>query len=820
MTYTFSDVLERYISKYSPPIHNYSSLNIITTNLIFITIIVSLYTVLPISENIWTILTSIVSLIASTALFIVAKNKQLNSINALNNENKMLKLAINKSAKFCTIINNKGDLLYSDKEFNACLNPDNKHQNIENLIDAHKTNVDTQVFIKNMTSSNEHIETDSTFYINEQQLELTLKSTALTLLNTGKSNKQELFLLQVIPQNKDKFYKELLEKHDICMFTVNKDGQTVYINNPLLDIIETQDNKVQMINITEIIPGYNKECSTIYTKIPKPGNICIDTKISSHYNNQDKLYYSIVSINNEKLQHQVKNFKDTLEDSLWNKVFEESDIGALLLDNDHKIIKCNRSFSELCSPTINNTILEIIEQDKEEQLLLHLSSRETFNIELKLMNHENVKLYFTPINDDNISYIVYTTSTNDKRSLEEQFTQSQKMQAIGQLAGGIAHDFNNLLTAIIGFCDLLLMRHIVGDPSFADIVQIKQNANRAVNLVRQLLAFSRKQTLQPKIIDLTDIISELSSLVRRLIGESINLNIEYAPDLWNIKVDKGQLEQVIINIIVNARDAMDNSGDLSLSTQNILIDKDGFMPDSQLSTPDTSKIIPGEYVLISITDTGCGIKPQQMDKIFNPFFSTKETGTGLGLSTVYGIIKQSGGRIYIKSKTEEGTTFYILFSRSFNKADSLQEEDGSHCSEQDLTGNNTVLLVEDETAVRLCSTSALINKGYRVIATESTEEASKIFNNPDEYGKIDILVADVVMPNKSGTQIAKEFLIKDPNLKVILTSGYGEEIFTRDYGDKRDFVFLPKPFTLNQLAEKVKHQSQCQRQEQELLKSS
>ena len=249
--------------------------------------------------------------------------------------------------------------------------------------------------------------------------------------------------------------------------------------------------------------------------------------------------------------------------------------------------------------------------------------------------------------------ILHFIDTTEQKSLETQFAQSQKMQAVGQLAGGVAHDFNNLLTAMIGFCDLLLLRFRPGDPSFADIMQIKQNANRAANLVRQLLAFSRQQTLQPRVLDITDVLAELSHLLRRLIGENIELKVVHGRDLGLVKVDQGQLEQVIINLAVNARDAMPGGGTLTIRTAN--------MSSEHPMRRGHEVMPPGEYVQVEVTDTGVGIPRENLARIFEPFFSTKEvgSGTGLGLSTVYGIVKQTGGFVFVESEPSAGARTFI-----------------------------------------------------------------------------------------------------------------------------------------------------------------
>lgn len=410
--------------------------------------------------------------------------------------------------------------------------------------------------------------------------------------------------------------------------------------------------------------------------------------------------------------------------------------------------------------------------------------------------------------------VMYIRDITEQSNLEMRFVHSQKMQAVGQLAGGIAHDFNNLLTAMIGFCDLLLMRHPAGDPSFADIMQVKQNANRAANLVRQLLAFSRKQTLQLKSLDLTEVLAELSNLIRRLIGENIELHMTHGRDIGLIKADQGQLEQVLINLAVNARDAMKAGGSLTMRTSNARINSVGGMTGGSLagyvSPSQEDPIQVGEYVLIEVEDSGEGIHPDKMQKIFEPFFSTKEVGqgTGLGLSTVYGIIKQTGGYIYVKSVVGVGTTFRIYFP--LHHAEEVATESTAHVDEAanaaDLTGVATILLVEDETPVRIFAARALRNKGYEVLEADCGENAIEVFS---EYeGDIDVIISDVIMPGMNGptmiTTLEKDFAERMKKLQVIFISGYAEDAFVDTFGAEREFNFLPKPFTLKQLASKIK----------------
>jgi signal transduction histidine kinase/CheY-like chemotaxis protein len=389
-----------------------------------------------------------------------------------------------------------------------------------------------------------------------------------------------------------------------------------------------------------------------------------------------------------------------------------------------------------------------------------------------------------------------TPRVGDER-LEAQLAQTLRLQAVGQLAGGIAHDFNNLLTAMIGFCDLLLLRHRPGDQSFADVMQIRQNANRAVSLVRQLLAYSRQQTLQPRVISVSEVLAELAHLLRRLIGGAIALKLEHGRDIHPVLVDQGQVEQVVINLVVNARDAMPDGGTLTIRTSNIGVAE---------PMPAAGEMLPaGEYVRIDIIDTGTGIDPSIIDRIFEPFFSTKPmgAGTGLGLATVYGIVKQSGGHVVIVSKQGEGTTFSIFLPRyAESAAAAAARREGVEEAARDLTGAGTILLVEDEDAVRLFSARTLRNKGYKVIEARSGEAALVIMGQDGE--PIDLLITDVVMPEMDGPALVEEVRSRRPDMKVIFISGYAESAFRQQASDGSMLHFLAKPFSLKQLATKVK----------------
>ncbi len=505
-------------------------------------------------------------------------------------------------------------------------------------------------------------------------------------------------------------------------------------------------------------------------------------------------------------------------EAAWQQFLEHSPVGVALMDDAFRVSESNASFRRMAGKREDERhgwpLAEAIAPDQCQEIAARLATGgSAAPLEVRLAQNENATgtLYIHPVQGQggDTAWVAYLVETSAQKELERRFVHSQKMQAVGQLAGGIAHDFNNLLTAMVGFCDLLLLRHQPGEQSFADIMQIKQNANRAANLVRQLLAFSRRQTLQPEVVDITDTLAELSNLLRRLIGENITLQLQHGHDLWPVKVDQGQLEQVIINLAVNARDAMkrgdgNSSGTLILRTRNVTAGRDFSLPRDVIPAQQDDRIAPGDYVCIEVEDTGCGMPHTILTKVFEPFFTTKSVGegTGLGLSTVCGIIQQTGGYVFVQSTVGKGTVFSIYLKRHEPSAAEAAPATAAKAVVQDLTGAGVVLLVEDEDPVRMFSSRALQNKGYTVLEADSGEEALRIV---EERGSApDIVVTDVMMPGMTGPALAKELEKRYPNIRVIFISGYGEGAFMDSFGVDRAFHFLPKPFTLSQLAGKVK----------------
>ncbi len=490
-------------------------------------------------------------------------------------------------------------------------------------------------------------------------------------------------------------------------------------------------------------------------------------------------------------------------------IFDQAPIAMATVGNTGALRAFNKSFCKLVpegSAQKGQPLAELIDKADRREFEIRLKAAISglppalpFDVHLACEKPTIVQVYFGfRQTEDGPGAVLYWLDLTEQKSLELQFVQAQKMQAVGQLAGGVAHDFNNLLTAIIGFSDLLLMRHSAGDQSFSDIMQVKQNANRAANLVRQLLAFSRQQTLRPKILIVTDVLAEISNLVRRLIGENIELKMVHGRSLGAVKVDQGQLEQVLINLAVNARDAMPDGGTLSIRTANI--------DHHQAAELDHSIMPASEYVMIEVADTGAGISQKNREKVFEPFFTTKEVGqgTGLGLSTVYGIVKQTGGFIFVDSEEGRGAVFriYLPTHRESEKetgaAASRKEQESKA---KDLTGKETILIVEDEEPVRMFAVRALQNKGYKVLEAVSGEEGLEIVKSYD--GAIDLMISDVIMPGMDGPTLVAEAQQIRPKTKIIFISGYAEDAIRKNLSDHK-YSFLPKPFSLKRLAEEVR----------------
>ncbi len=382
----------------------------------------------------------------------------------------------------------------------------------------------------------------------------------------------------------------------------------------------------------------------------------------------------------------------------------------------------------------------------------------------------------------------------ERALLQEQLFQAQKLEAIGQLASGVAHDFNNILTAILGASAFLLEDLEEGDPRRTDAEEIRHAAERAAALTRQLLAFGRKQVLQPELLDLNGVVANLEKMLRRVIGEHIEFQTQLAPSLWEIMADPSQMEQILMNLVINARDAMGEAGTLRISTSNAMLDEN--------YTHTHASVPPGEYVCLSVTDTGCGMPSHVRDRIFEPFFTTKAPGrgTGLGLATVYGIVKQSGGTVWVYSEEGRGTTFRVYLPRAVEPRTEAVAASAGH--EELKPGGETILLVEDDDLVRKLTARILEGRGFRVLAAASPREALEIARIHADA--VDLLLTDVVMPEMSGPDLRQRLEALRPGIPVLFTSGYPDGTPAGLSPLGREAHFIQKPFTQKALVAKIR----------------
>lgn len=551
--------------------------------------------------------------------------------------------------------------------------------------------------------------------------------------------------------------------------------------------------------------------------------------------------------NDNDLKNKLNELLDKFE---W--LFSTAPVGIIFADKQQKIIELNQQvediFEKSASEIKHKKICDYFKDEAKAKIKTAIaeyaqSKENSYDFEATLAftkEEKNIQIHLSPMtlhysnkNGEIDGVIMYLTDTTNKRNLEMQVAQAQKMQAFGQLAGGVAHDFNNLLTAVIGYCDLLIQRHGVGDPSFSDLTQLKQNATRAAYVARQLLTISRKQPLNPKLLDVTEAFTEIDHLLSRLIGEQVRFQISFASDLGYIRVDPVQFSQVMLNLAINAKDAMNGKGTLSIVTRGERINEPYHF--------GADIINPGDFVVISVTDTGCGIPPENINRIFEPFFSTKKnivgSGTGLGLAMVYSIVRQMEGFIKVHSELGKGTTFEIyLPSYESDKAEQVQQEPqkeiirdkagnaaletvlpiggtnqkpilGMNVSAFDSlrslsikSGEIKVLFVEDEKAVRTVGVRGLRRKGFDVVECISAENA---LEHIEKGEKFDMMITDMMMPGLSGAELAKIVHTKYPEMKIILASGYSEEIARKELAGSSDFYFMGKPYSLEDLHRKV-----------------
>lgn len=643
---------------------------------------------------------------------------------------------------------------------------------------------------------------------------------------------------------KDQEYKSLItavrhfDQAPVGFFTLNLEGDITYLNGTFAEWLELPQQLMEPLHITSILPAEGVQLltqsltphshlrSVQYYDLVRPDGSTISAILYGQpvadgsaemmgAVSSEPFHYGVVALLAEDAPQLFEPQRMT--EMRLEQFYHSAPIGIATISDDGAISNANGSFRVLLGQTgdsVSNNLFEMIEAEHHEALKTALENAANGNaviapVDVKFRSTEandgerSGQLYLSPARDmteDGAVGIIYAIDTSKQRALEAQFAQSQKMQAVGQLAGGIAHDFNNVLTAIIGYCDLLIGSHRPTDPAFKDMMHIKQNANRAASLVRHLLAFSRQQTLRPEVLSLNNVIQDVTAMLSRLLGEKVELKVVHGRDLWSVKADNHQFDQVIINLAVNARDAMPEGGTLTLKTENI----------AEHRSLDEEKrgLKPGEYVLLEISDSGCGMPQSVIDKIFEPFFTTKDIGkgTGLGLSMVYGIVKQTDGYIFVDSVEGEGTTFKIYLPRHVEdetlQIEAKPEEAAQIERPRDMTGSETLLLVEDEEAVRSFAVRALTTRGYHVLEASSGVDALDVVAKHD--GRIDLVISDVMMPEMDGPTMLSHLRDTLPDVKVIFISGYAEDAFDKNLKQGESFTFLPKPFSLKQLAATVK----------------
>jgi two-component system cell cycle sensor histidine kinase/response regulator CckA len=630
---------------------------------------------------------------------------------------------------------------------------------------------------------------------------------------------------------------EYLDHAPCGFFSVTPAGDLVYVNATLANWLDHDLAEIGSggLKLTDIVSG---DGASLLTSIaPAPGEVKtevfdIDLRMRNGKTMPARLYHKLAfgadGAPGASRTLVISRAREERSDPQraaevrFMRFFDHTPMAIATVDRSGTVVRANARFAKLAqslSPNgaVNKSILAAV-SDRDRSLLIAAIADAAEGqgdippVEAMLEGAKERwgQFFVTAVEEDERdteAAIVYMLETTERRTLENQINQSQKMDMVGQLAGGIAHDFNNVLSAIMMANDFLLNAHKPTDPSFQDIMQIKQNATRAATLVRQLLAFSRRQTLRPQVLHLGDALSDLTMLLRRLIGEKVKLDLVHGRDLWPVKVDVSQFEQVIVNLAVNARDAMPAGGTLTVRTANVTAQEAERL--SYKGMP------PADYVRIDVSDTGTGIPADIVDKIFEPFFSTKEVGkgTGLGLSTVYGIVKQTGGFVYVDSEADKGTSFRIFLPRHYQEKE-LQSDhaatNGAAHEEKaegkpraaDLTGQGTILLVEDEEGLRSLNARGLRSRGYSVIEASNGIEAMEALD--EKNGAVDLVVSDVVMPEMDGPTLLKEMRARNPNLKIIFVSGYAEEAFEKSLPENEQFAFLAKPFALSALVAKVK----------------
>ena len=665
-------------------------------------------------------------------------------------------------------------------------------------------------------------------------------------------------------KNMDQIFKnEMQSLHNfldylsVGLYTCDSDGKIEYINNSLAEKLNTDKNDAIGRTIDDFVfykPEILHTSDGEYNDnvIFKTATGTMDAYVKQQkIHENDEIKTRGVVIWNLPNDEELRNNLNILSDKA-DCLFNTAPVGIIFADKKLQIVELNRYAENLLERLSSDIVGQKISAYLNEESLSKIleiqkawedGNREDLGFDTVLeINNEKKNVHIT-VQPLDIRYtgdlsseglIIYMQDTTSRRNLEIQVAQAQKMQAFGQMAGGVAHDFNNLLTAVVGYCDLLIRRHGIGDPSFSDLVELKNNVTKAIGVARQLLTISRQQPLNPKVIEVTEAFTDNEHLVTRILGEKIKLQVNYGSDLGYIRVDTIQFSQVLLNLAINARDAMNSKGVFMVSLRSEHLNKPYQF--------GTDIIKPGDFAVISCSDTGCGIPPENLERIFEPFFSTKKnSGTGLGLAMVYSIVRQMGGFLTVSSEVGKGTTFEIYLP-SYDNSEQQKEtpetpqekvildKSGKTAMKTimpNLSGNNSqnvilglnisefdsqrtlehnagdikILFVDDEDAVRIVGSRGLRQKGYDVVDCISAENALEHVEAGENF---DILITDMMMPGMSGAELAGLVRQKNPNTLVILASGYSEEIARKELAGYQDFNFISKPYGLDNLHKKIK----------------
>ncbi len=682
--------------------------------------------------------------------------------------------------------NDKGNTLFGTKENPFSFLKDAEDtQSVQKLIDAFCSFVPIETEIR----------TPDNIYL------ISIKKLPDALLITAKDKTPEFAIHESIVRQLD-FMSDVLSTFIHPVYLSDQSGKLVYVNRAFCELFQTEYKNILGHYfgeyIDENIPDFHGIWNGIVHFKLNNGVIPYDVKQRPFEIGNATFFSGII----EPLR--------AVAPSIDEHIFQESPLPTIVVDAlEHRIVYANNAFLNTFKTNENDSFnhlnVSALFSDNTQELLetrfTKLLSGSTKNERLEMITAPifgsktfNVFVGFTTKEKD--AFILYLIDATERKNLEMQFAHAQKMQAIGQLAGGVAHDFNNLLTAIIGFCDLLLQRHKVNDPSFLDIMQIKGNANKASGLVGQLLTFSRKQPSKIQVLNFHDAFVDLSALLQRSIAPFVTLKTDLKRNLGWVKIDPNQLTQIFLNLAVNAKDAMKNGGILRITATKEKLKKAKACGNDMIQS--------GDYIKIIVSDTGSGIAAEHLPHIFEPFFTTKGgstgSGTGLGLSTVYGVIRAAGGYISVDSVKEIGTTFIIYLPR-------IEQDPGITTENKPVRPvfapmqTPSILLVDDEDGVRLVVSRVLKSKGFKVTECANAEQALGVLSDRSDF---DLLLTDMIMPGMDGETLIKKVREAYPNMKSLLMSGYSEDMARHGSSENKDLEFLAKPFELNQLLDKVK----------------